>query len=260
MSAKSAAALRLEVESALAGRVIAPFQYRDRRAAEMAATGVASVDALTGGFPRGALTEICGPAGCGKTSLLMAALAARTEAAEACALVDARDSFDPKSAELAGVRLPRLLWVRCQEIAQAMRATDLLIQGGGFGLIAVDLSDVAARLVRHVPLNVWFRWRRAVEETQTVLVLMEQEANAKTCASLVLRMAAGEARWMTTAEDAQQTEAHLLEGRQSYVERLRARKRERECFMRQIDAEDGEKDRTTFETSAADKYGARKRI
>src|SRR5262249_59458461 len=106
MSVKSATAVRLAVESALAGRVIAPFQYRDRRALETASTGAPSVDALTGGFPRGALTEICGPAGCGKTSLLVAALAARTEAAEACALVDARDAFDPETAEAAGGRAP----------------------------------------------------------------------------------------------------------------------------------------------------------
>src|SRR5262249_60811965 len=116
----------------------------------------------------------------------------------------------PKWAEMAGVRLERLLWVRCREIAQAMRATDLLIQGGGFGLIAVDLSDVAARLVRHVPLNVWFRWRRAVEETQTVLVLLEQEANAKTCASLVLHVEGKETQWVSAVENTPQTQARLL--------------------------------------------------
>jgi recombination protein RecA len=98
MGIKTAAALRLEVESALAGRVVAPFQFRERRLVETAPTGVAEVDALTGGLPRGGLTEIFGPVGAGKTSLLMAALAERTTAAEACALVDARDAFDPEAA------------------------------------------------------------------------------------------------------------------------------------------------------------------
>src|SRR5262249_25868800 len=116
------------------------------------------------------------------------------------------------------------------------------------------LSDVAARLVRHVPFNVWFRWRRAVEETQKGLGLLEQEANAKTCASLVLRGEAGEGRWGATTGDGQQTEARLLEGRKNEVARVRARKRERKCFMRQIDSENAE-DRATLDTSVADKYG-----
>src|SRR5882724_11490448 len=242
MGVKTAAALRLEVESALAGRVVAPFQFRERRLVETAPTGVAEVDALTGGLPRGGLTEIFGPVGVGKTRLLMAALAERTAAAEACALVDARDAFDPETAEAAGVQLERLLWVRCREISQAMRATDLLIQGGGFGLIAVDLSDIAPRVLRHVPLNVWFRWRRAVEETQTILLVMEPEANAKTCASLVLRMEHESALWTSTAGDSRQTEARLLAGRGIRVERVRTRRQE-EVFVRRIDsgrvAEDG---------------------
>jgi recombination protein RecA len=254
MGMKTAAALRLEVESALAGRVAAPFQYRDRRAVETAPTGVAAVDALTGGLPRGGLTEIFGAVGAGKTSLLMAALAGRT-AAEACALVDARDAFDPETAEAGGVRLERLLWVRCREIAQAMRATDLLIQGGGFGMIAVDLSDIAPRVLRQVPLNVWFRWRRAVEETQSGLRVREPEATAKTCASLVLRMQSGAARWASTAGDLRQTEARLLEGRGSGLERVRARKRARDIFMKQIDAREIEEDCAAFETRIVRPFG-----
>jgi hypothetical protein len=141
------------------------------------------------------MTEICGPPCSGRTSFLISALAARTADGEACALVDARDSFDPYLASAAGVALNQLLWVRCQNADQALRATDLLIQGGGFGLVAVDLSDIAPKIVRYVPLNAWFRFRRAVEDTPTILMVAEQEANAKTCASLVLRLNAKPAEW-----------------------------------------------------------------
>jgi len=251
MATKSATAVRLAVESALAGRVIAPFQYRDRRVLESTPTGVASVDALTGGLPRGGMTEIFGSAGAGKTSLLTAALAARTQAAEVCALVDARDAFDPETAEAAGVRLERLLWVRCREIAQAMRATDLLLQGGGFGMVAVDLSDIAPRLLRHVPLNVWFRWRRAVENTQTILVVMGQEPHAKTCASLVLRLQCEATQWISTVENSQQTEAQLLDARQSTVEKIRERQSQK-FFMTQLDAA---ADSISMETGSVGKYG-----
>ena len=112
--------------------------------------------------------------------MLLAALASRTAEAEVCALIDARDSFDPRSAEAAGVELEQLLWVRCRGLDQSLRAADLLIQGGGFGFIALDLSDIAPETVRHVPLNAWFRFRRAVEDTSTVLLVLEQESNAKT--------------------------------------------------------------------------------
>jgi len=195
------ATLRSHVERALAGRVAAPFIYRDRRAVETVSTGIAEIDLLVGGLPRGALTEIFGSACSGKTTLLLSALAARTTCAEACALIDGCDSFDPHSAEAAGVELKQLLWVRCRNIEQTLRATDLLLQGGGFGFIALDLGDIRAQLLRHVPLETWFRFRRAVEDTPTILMVVEPESNAKTCASLVLRMEAEPARWSTALEN-----------------------------------------------------------
>ena len=111
-------------------------------------------------------------------------------------------AFDPSSALAAGVELEQLLWVRCRNIDHAFRATDLLIQGGGFGLIALDLSDIPPETVRHIPLNAWFRFRRAVEDTPTILVVLEQEPHAKTCASLVLRLEAKSAQWSATAAPA----------------------------------------------------------
>jgi hypothetical protein len=99
------------------------------------------------------------------------------------------------------VELRQLLWVRCRGLEQSLRAADLVIQGGGFGFIALDLSDVAPETVRHVPLNAWFRFRRAVEDTSTVLLVLEQESNAKTCASLVLRMSMKGAKWSGAGEN-----------------------------------------------------------
>jgi recombination protein RecA len=194
------ARLRSQVELALAGRVTAPFTYRDRNFAEHVSTGISEIDLLAGGLPRGALTEILGPDCSGRTSLLFSALSMRTAHLEACALIDGCDAFDPYSAEAAGVNLKQLLWVRCRNIQQTLRATDLLLQSGGFGFIALDLSDVSREVVRHVPLDAWFRFRRAVEDTQTILVVLEQESNAKTCASLVLRLKGEPAQWATTLQ------------------------------------------------------------
>jgi recombination protein RecA len=222
------AALRSKVELALAGRVAAPFNYRDRQEVVTVSSGIPEIDLLTGGLPRGALTEIFGPSCSGRTSLLLSALSVRTAQEEACALIDGGDAFDPHSAEAAGVELRKLLWVRCRNVEQTLRATDLLLQGGGFGLIAVDLSDIAPRLVRHVPLDSWFRFRRAVEDTPTVLVLLEQESNAKSCASLGLRLEAGTAGWSRmpvegTGDFSRLPWGWLLEGRSARGEVSRSR-------------------------------------
>ncbi len=220
------ARLRSQVELALAGRVAAPFTYRDRNFAEHVSTGISEIDLLAGGLPRGALTEIFGPDCSGRTSLLFSALSIRTAHLEACALIDGCDAFDPHSAEAAGVDLKQLLWVRCKNIQQTLRATDLLLQSGGFGFIALDLSDVSREVVRHVPLDAWFRFRRAVEDTQTILVVLEQESNAKTCASLVLHLEGEAGRWATSSqarEISRNTLSQLLRGFDVRAEVLRSR-------------------------------------
>jgi len=184
-----AALVRAQVEATLEGRgVLSPFTDRPQQTIETVPSGVASLDALTGGLPRGGLTEIFGPDSSGRTSLLHAILGSVTGREEECALVDASDTFDPWSAPGAGVDLRRLLWVRCVNLEQTLKVADLLLAGGGFGLVAVDLGNVPPKLGRRVPLASWFRLRRVVEHTPTMLVFLEREPYAKTCATLVLRL------------------------------------------------------------------------
>src|SRR5450759_4688915 len=86
-----------------------------RPAPEMVSSGIPQLDLLTGGLARGCLTEICGTASSGRTTVLLFALARATQRGEVCALVDASDAFDPSSAAAAGMEMSRLLWVRCGE-------------------------------------------------------------------------------------------------------------------------------------------------
>ena len=199
--ARNINAMRSQVESALAGHIPAPFTSGNSNPVETVSAGIPETDGLTGGLPRGGITEICGPSCSGRTSLLMSVLASRTAQDEACAFIDGRDAFDPYSAEETGVRLEQLLWVRCRNIDQALRTTDLALHGGGFGLVVLDLGDIPPEVVRYVPLTVWFRFRRAVEHTPTIFLVLEQEPHAKTCASLVLRMETEAAHWVKTAQD-----------------------------------------------------------
>ena len=201
----SSATLRARVESALGEQLSSTLLLRERAAPLTVPTGLAALDSLTGGWPRGALSEINGPASSGRTGVMLAALAGATRREEACALVDASDNFDPASGAAAGVDLDRLLWVRCGapnctslrkdqrrgalgRLEQVLKVTDLLLQGGGFGMVVLDLGDIPTESVRRIPLTSWFRFRRAVEPTATVLLVVEREACAKTCASLVVRL------------------------------------------------------------------------
>jgi hypothetical protein len=189
------AALHKQFESLLAG----PYGWRERPLPETVPTGVAELDAVIDGLPRGSLTEIFGPRSSGRSSLLASILTAATRREEVCALVDAEDSFDPFSAAATGVRLDRLLWVRCTHNAgHALKAADLLIQGGGFGVVVLDLGDTPPAIARRISLTSWFRLRRAVENTPTVLVAVARQSNAKTCASLMLECTRERASWSGT--------------------------------------------------------------
>ena len=194
---KSAATVRAQVEAALALKIPSPFRRREPDAPEMVLTGLEAVDSLTVGLPRASLTEISGPPSSGRTALELALLASLTTRGEACALIDAEDALDPVSAEAAGVELDRLLWVRCGGLAQALRAADLLLGAGGFGAVIIDMAGIPARWARRVPMTYWFRFRRAVENTPTVLMLVDEEPCAGSSASLVLRLEGEGAIWST---------------------------------------------------------------
>jgi hypothetical protein len=163
---------------------------------EMVTSGIGEMDVLTGGLPRGCLTEIFGPASSGRSTVMLSALAAATQRGEFCAVVDANDALDPQSAASAGIELDRLLWVRCGEgslqpesrLEQLLRVTDLLLESGGFGMIALDLGDLPPQTARRIPLATWFRFRRAVEHTPTVLLAVERQPIAGSCSSLLIRL------------------------------------------------------------------------
>jgi len=212
---KAAAFLkRLSGASKLTG-VTPASRLEVRPAPETASSGISPLDALTGGLPRGCLTEICGPDSSGRTSVLLSALAAATCREEVCTLIDASDSFHPQSAAAAGIQLERLLWIRCgtnaqsslvrkrrkpasleewerqrmeDPVEQALRAADLLLQSSGFGMVAIDLAGVPLKMARRIPLTTWFRFRRTVENTPTILLVIGEQSCAQSCASLSLKL------------------------------------------------------------------------
>jgi recombination protein RecA len=245
---------RLSAMPKLAG-VTPASRLEVRPTPPMVSSGVREIDALTGGLPRGCLTEICGPASSGRTSVLLAALAAATQRQEVCALVDISDAFNPHSAATAGVNFERLLWVRCggnkpkvcspqrhrviekteknenarrqieKPVEQALQVTDLLLRSGGFGLVIIDLGDTPLKMARRIPLASWFRFQRAVEHTATVLFVISQVPCAQACASLVLKVSGKKLSVVGSQLSAETSPAHaqLLDGLQVQGELLRSR-------------------------------------
>jgi recombination protein RecA len=140
-------------------------------------------------FPRGRISEVIGARSSGRTSVLHALLAASTGQGEFAALVDTKDSFDACSAAAAGVELSKLVWIRCSGNAEhALRAADLLIQAGGFGVVALDLAEVAPAALNRIPPTAWFRFRRALESTPTILTVIADCPLAKSCSAMTVKL------------------------------------------------------------------------
>lgn len=160
------------------------------------ATGLPSLDAVIEGFPRGAISEIIGPESSGRTTLIHSLLAASTANFEICAYIDTCDSFDPVSAAAAGVSLSQLVWIRCaKDAGHALKATDYLLHAGGFGAVVLDLCQVPTRITNRIPISYWYRFRLAIENTPTILALVENHPLAKSCASLMLEMKRKKTIW-----------------------------------------------------------------
>ncbi len=194
-----AAFSKAEIESEIASRFSVAFRLPEKAPTELMSTGVPAIDSLAGGLPRGAITEIFGPASSGRTSLMLSILASATTHQEVCALIDTNDVFDPTIAAEAGVEPEQLLWVRCAaNIEHAFKAADLLLQGGGFGLVIIDIGDVPSRDAQRIISSWWYRFRRTVESTPTVFMVIAQKPCVRSCASLTLEMNHGVDMWVAT--------------------------------------------------------------
>ena len=203
-----------------------------RQPVEAAPLDLEIVDGLSGGLPRGQVSEIVGPASSGRTSLAWAALGAATRRGEYVALIDTFDRFDPQTAAAAGIDLARLLWVRGQAISRtagaidpawlpgvravggpgtiveraidrALKALNLVVQSGVCTLVAIDLIDVPAVAMRRVPAATWFRIAHAIEGSDTAVVLLASSPVARSARGQSLQLDADHGRAKPSARAGQ---------------------------------------------------------
>jgi len=169
-----------------AASAVCPFTPKDLRG-------------LLPGFPEGAITEISGVRSSGRTTIFQAGLAAATAAGELCAIIDGSDAFDPSSAAAAGVRLERLLWVQCRhDVRDTLKAADLILHGGGFRLVVLDLCDLPLIELQRVPPSWWHRLRLSVENTTGVLLVASTTPMLRQAAAVQLELSGSQAHWPGT--------------------------------------------------------------
>lgn len=173
-----------------------------------ASTGLAPLDAvLAGGWPRGHFSEVVGPRSSGRTSVAVASMAAATSRGEPVALIDTLDRFDP--AQAPAIDPSWLLWVRGRTLTLpsgpgqggaaarspvagavdcAIKATALVLQAGGFGMVVLDLADVPEPVLRGVSFTTWLRLQRLLEGRETAALLVAGRPTARSAggASVVL--------------------------------------------------------------------------
>jgi recA bacterial DNA recombination protein len=154
---------------------------------------------LPQGIKRGTIFEVYGRRSSGRTAVSQHILGSATTAGEVCAVVDLADSFHPASACAAGVQLNRIVWVRCGRNPEyAMRACDLLLHAGGFGVVNLDLCGADPRTVHKIPVSYWYRFRNAIERTPTVLLVCGDLSHARSCSHNGLQTQLKAASWLRT--------------------------------------------------------------
>ena len=139
-------------------------------------TGVQFLDqAIGGGFPQSAITELIAPKlSAGSASLIHALLRSAQRDNHFVALIDGADSFDPGSSDNAA--LQHLLWVRCRKAFDAIKAADFLLRDGNFPLVIVDLVLNSVDELRKIPQTSWYRLQRLVEAVPTACLIMNRQS------------------------------------------------------------------------------------
>jgi hypothetical protein len=150
-------------------------------------SGVSRLDqAIGGGLPKSAITELITPqTSAGSASLLQGLIQSGQRHGYFLALIDGRDSFDP--GPLGNESLRCLLWVRCRQALEAIKAADLLLRDGNFPLVIVDLVLNPLAELRRIPQTTWYRLQRLVEASPSAcLVLTRQSMVASAQLKIVL--------------------------------------------------------------------------
>jgi hypothetical protein len=148
------------------------FGVMGRRRGNPVPTGVGSLDAvLGGGLVSGDLTELVGTGhGSGSVQVLHALLRRLAADGRFLSLIDGGDSFDVDAEEPEV--LARMLWVRCRDAQEALKATDFVLRDRNLPVVVLDLKLNPATQLRRISGSVWHRFSRLAEQNGTTLLVI----------------------------------------------------------------------------------------
>ncbi len=157
-------------------------------------SGLGQLDAaLGGGFPRGIVATLEGPAGSGRSAVAARLLATATANGGLGALIELPDgpegAFYPPALAAAGVDLERLLVVPARDAAGVARAADILLRAAAFGVVVIPAVSLRAA--------VWTRLASLTHRANALLVALGTGASdeLRYFASLRVRFEASHVRW-----------------------------------------------------------------
>jgi hypothetical protein len=129
-------------------------------------TGWAPLDTLLGGgLPKGAITQLLIPnISAGGAIVLHEIIEAMQDLSQYVALIDSIDCFEPVADH------PLLLWIRCHNLLQALKATDLILRDGNLPLIILDFKENPNKELRKIPGSTWYRFQRIIEENKSTML------------------------------------------------------------------------------------------
>jgi recombination protein RecA len=104
-------------------------------------------------------------------------------------------------------------------IDRALKALNLVLQAGGFGIVAIDLADVPAVTLRQIPFTTWPRVQRVIEGSDTACVLVTPEPLARSAGGLTLSLTS-RSTWAGMSD-----RSHVLQGIDLRVRVVSPRKR-----------------------------------
>jgi hypothetical protein len=131
-------------------------------------TGWSPLDSiLGGGLPRGGITQLVIPnLSSGGMLVLHEIIQSLHQTSRHAVLIDGKDCFDPP------VHQPLLLWIRCVNAFQALKATDLILRDGNLPFAILDLKQNPEIELRKIPGTTWYRFQRILEESKNSLFIM----------------------------------------------------------------------------------------
>jgi hypothetical protein len=97
-------------------------------------------------------------------------------------------------------------------VERALKALNLVLQAGGFGVVALDLADVPDSALRRIPFTTWPRIQRVVEGRDTACVLVASQPLARSAGGVTLTLT-GRSEWVGESDRARRLDGMDVEAR-----------------------------------------------